>query len=160
MTSSVSRLAGALLAALAVAGTVAGCGGDAPRHPSFSSVPLVGGAQVVARANACDAGANAYCAIDLVVVNPRFKTAQDLVTNERRWLKRSGWILVSAQTGDEMAADSPGARLRVTFATALLDLKDIELGWIKRPRPISLALSRAIFDGEAAMSMNLVAGPA
>jgi hypothetical protein len=59
-----------------------------------------------------------------------------------------------------MAADSPGARLRVTFATALLDLKDIELGWIKRPRPISLALSRAIFDGEAAMSMNLVAGPA
>lgn len=144
---------------LLVTVAVAGCGGDAPRHPSLSSVPLVGGGEVAARANACDAGANAYCALDVVVVNPHFKSAQDLVVNERRWLKRNRWILVSAQTGDEMAADSPGDRLRVTFATAILDLKDIELGWIKRPRGIALALSHALFDREPAMSMSLVAGP-
>ena len=114
---------------------------------------------MVARAEACDAGANAYCALDVVLVNPRFKSAQELVTNERRWLRRNGWIRVSAQTGDELAADSPGNRIRVTYATAALDLKDIDLGWIKRPRAIALALSDAIYDGAPAISMNLVAGP-
>ncbi len=159
MTSSVRRLCTRLVVLLAVAVTVAGCGGDAPRHPNLSLVPLVPGGRVVVRANACDAGANAYCALDVVVVNPNFKSAQDLVTNERRWLKRSGWIRVSAQTGDELAADSPTDRLRVTYATAALDLKDIDLGWIKRPSAISLALSDALLDGAPAMSINVVAGP-
>jgi hypothetical protein len=158
-TSVVSRLSTGLPAVLAVAVAVAGCGGNAPRHPSLSSVPLVPGGRVVVSANACDAGANAYCALDVVLVNPRFKTAQDLVTNERRWLKRGGWIRVSAQTGDEQAANSPGNRLRVTYSTAALDLKDIDLGWIKRPRAISLALSAALIDGSPAMSVNIVAGP-
>lgn len=147
------------MALLAVAAIVGGCGDNAPRHPRLSSVPLVAGGHVVVRAEACDAGANAYCALDAVLVDRRFKSAHDLVMNERRWLKRSGWVLVSAQTGDEFAADSPGNRLRLTFATSALDLKDIDLGWIKRPRAISLALSDAIYDGSAAMSMMLVAGP-
>jgi hypothetical protein len=159
MTPSVVRVTAGLPALLAVAVTVAGCGGDAPRRPSLSSVPIVAGGQVVARAQACDAGANAYCALDVVLVNRRFKTAQDLVVGERRWLKRNGWIRVSAQTGDELAANSPGDRLRVTYATPALDLKDIDLGWIKRPRPIALALSDAILDGSPAMSLMLVAGP-
>jgi len=154
----VSRLCLGLLGLLAVV-AVAGCGGGAPRRPNLSSVPLVPGGRVVVRANACDAGANAYCALDVVFVNPRFKSAQDLVMNERRWLKRSGWIRVSAQTGDELAADSPTDHLRVTYATAALDLKDIDLGWIKRPRPIALALSDSIYDGAPAMSLNVVAGP-
>jgi hypothetical protein len=114
---------------------------------------------VVVHADACDAGANAYCAVDAVFVDSRFSSAEALVTNERRWLKRHGWIKVSAQTGDELAADSPGDRLRVTYSTAALDLKDIDLGWIKRPRPIALALSDAIYDRSAAMSIMLVAGP-
>jgi len=155
MRSTVGRLTAGLLALVAIAG----CGGGAPRRPNLSSVPLLAGEQVVARANACDAGANAYCALDVVLVDPRFRSAQALVTNERRWLKRHGWIRVSAQTGDEQAADSPGDRLRVTYSTAALDLKDIDLGWIKRPRPISLALSDAIYDGSAAMSVMVVAGP-
>jgi hypothetical protein len=159
MPSNVSRLSAGALGLLVVAAIVAGCGGDAPRRPNLSAVPLVPGGRVVVRANACDAGANAYCALDVVFVNPNFKSAQALVTNERRWLKRSGWIRVSAQTGDELAADSPTDRLRVTYATAALDLKDIDLGWIKRPRAISLALSDAIYDGAAAMSINVVAGP-
>jgi hypothetical protein len=154
----VSRLAVALLALPAVTVAVAGCGG-APRRPTLSSVPLVSGGRVVARADACDAGANAYCALDVVFVDPRYKSAQQLVTNEQRWLKRNRWIGVSAQTGDEQAADSPGGRLRVTYSTAALDLKDIDLGWIKRPRAIGLALSDAIYDRSAAMSIMLVAGP-
>ncbi|HWF75206.1 MAG TPA: hypothetical protein VG186_17805 [Solirubrobacteraceae bacterium] len=159
MTSRVSRLCAGPPALLAVAVLLAGCGGDAPRRPNLSSVPLVPGGRVVVRANACDVGANAYCALDVVFVNPHFKSAQDLVTNERRWLKRRGWIRVSAQTGDELAADSPTDRLRVTYSTAALDLKDIDLGWIKRPRPIALALSDAIYDGAPAISINVVAGP-
>jgi hypothetical protein len=159
MTSTVSRLSAGALALFAVAASVAGCGGDAPRHPLLSSVPLVAGGRIVARADACDAGANAYCALDVVLVDPQVKSAQALVTQERRWLKRHGWIRVSAQTGDEMAADSPRDRLRVTYSTAALDLKDIDLGWIKRPRPIALALSDAIYDGSAAISMMVAAGP-
>jgi hypothetical protein len=159
MTSSMSRLMRGPLGLVAVVLAVAGCGGSAPRHPSLGAVPLVPGGRVIVQANACDAGANAYCALDVVFVNPRFKSAQALVMNERRWLKRSGWIRVSAQTGDELAADSPSDRLRVTYATASLDLKDIDLGWIKRPRAISLALSDAIYDGSPAMSVNVVAGP-
>jgi hypothetical protein len=159
MTSSVSRLIAGPLVVLATAIAVAGCGGDAPRHPALGSVPIVGGGRVVARANSCDAGANAYCALDVVLVDPQFKSAQALVAGERRWLKRRGWIRISAQTGDELAADSPGDRLRVTYATAALDLKYIDLGWIKRPQAISLALSHAIYDGSSAMSMMVVAGP-
>jgi hypothetical protein len=159
MRSTVDRLTKGSLASVAVAAAVAGCGGDGPRHPSLSSVPLVAGAQVVARANACDAGANAYCALDIVLVNHNYPTSQSLVTQERRWLKRRGWLRVPAQTGDEQAADAPGAGMRVTYTTAALDLKDIDLGWIKRPRAIALALSHAIYDGSAAMSMMLVAGP-
>lgn len=160
MTPRVSRLTAALPALLAVAVAVAGCGGNGPRRPVLGSVPLVAGGQVVVRADACDAGANAYCALDVVFVDPRFRSAEALVTGERKWLKRHGWIKVSAQTGDELAADSPGDRLRVTYTTAALDLKDIDLGWIKRPRPIGLALSDAIYDRSAAMSMMVVAGPA
>ncbi|HWF35504.1 MAG TPA: hypothetical protein VG295_09020 [Solirubrobacteraceae bacterium] len=159
MTSSVSRVFAGLVALLAVAVSVAGCGGDAPRRPALSAVPIVPGGRVVVRSSACDAGANAYCALDLVLVNRRFASSQELVANERQWLKEHGWIRVSAQTGDEQAADSPRDRFRVTYATAALDLKDIDLGWIKRPRPISLALSDALYDGSPTMSMNVVAGP-
>jgi hypothetical protein len=159
MRSSVGRLTAGVTALLAVGAALAACGGNAPRHPRLSAVPLVAGGHVVMSTNACDAGANAYCALDLVLVNPHFKSAQDLIMNERRWLKQHHWVPVSAQTGDEQAANSPGDRVRVTFATAALDLKDIDLGWIKRPRPIALALSRAIYDGAPAMSVNVVAGP-
>src|ERR1700743_2391894 len=127
MTASVSRPKAALAALVAVALALAGCGGTVTPHPPLRSATLVSGGHVAARANACDAGANAYCALDVVFVDPRFASAQALVTNERQWLKRNGWIKVSAQTGDEVAADSPGDRLRVTYATASLDLKDIDL---------------------------------
>jgi len=159
MTPTVGRLTRGLLAPVAVAVAVAGCGGDGPRRPALSSVPLVPGARVVERTYACDLGADPYCALDVVLANHDYSSAQDLVAVERRWLKRKGWLRVPAQTGDELAADSPGDRVRVTYTTAALDLKDIDLGWIKRPHVITLALSRAIYDGSAAMSMMLEAGP-
>jgi len=155
MRSNVGR---GSLAALAVALALAGCG-DGPRRPALSSVPLVAGGQIVAQDDACDAGANAYCALDVVLVNRDYPTAQSLLAGERLWLKRHGWLRVPAQTGDEQAADSPGDRVRLTYTTAALDLKDIDLGWIKRPRVIALALSHAIYHGSAAISMMLVAGP-
>jgi hypothetical protein len=159
--AAVSRPAAAIAAvavAVAVVAMVAGCGGG-PRRPALSSVPLVAGATVVAHGYSCDVGANAYCALDVVLVNRDYASAARLVAQERRRLKRDGWLRVPAQTGDELAADSPGDRVRVTYTTAALDLKDIDLGWIKRPRAIALALSRAIYAGSAAMSMMLVAGP-
>lgn len=159
MSTTARPLTAGLLAPIAVAVAVSGCGGGGPRHPALSSVPLVAGARVVARADACDQGANAYCALDVVLVNGKYASAQNLVADERRWLKRNGWLRVPAQTGDEIAADSPGARLRVTYTTATLELKDVDLGWIKRPRVIALALSHAIYQGSAAMAMMVVAGP-
>ena len=158
MKSTMGRWSSGLLASALTAGALAGCGGDGPRRPALTSVPLVAG-QVVARADVCDRGANAYCALDVVFVGRNLSSAQNLVADERHWLKRHGWLRVPAQTGDEQAADSPGDRVRLTYTTAALDLKDIDLGWIKRPRVIALALSHAIYDGSSAMSMMLVAGP-
>ena len=159
MTIIARRLTRGLLAPIALVVAIAACGTGGPRRPTLSSVPLVAGAQVVARADACDEGANPYCALDVVLVNSRYASAQSLVADERRWLKRKGWLRVPAQTGDEIAADSPGDRFRVTYTTAALDLKDVDLGWIKRPKAIALALSHAIYHGSPAMSLMLVAGP-
>jgi hypothetical protein len=93
-----------------------------------------------------------------VVVNRRLPNSWALVAQERRSLAEDGWIADHANNGDEHAAASPGDKLRVTYATAYGDLKDIELGWITRARAISLALSRAIFDRAAAMSVMLEVG--
>ena len=159
MATITRRLTGALLAPIAVAVAVAGCAASGPRRPPLRSVPLVAGARVVARVSACDVGAYPYCALDLVLVSPGSSSAQELVARERRWLRRRGWIRVLAQNGDESAADSPDDRFRVTYTTAALDLKDVDRGWIKRPRSIALALSHVIYQGSPAMSMMVVAGP-
>jgi hypothetical protein len=38
------------------------------------------------------------------------------------------------------------------------DLRGVDLGWIRRPRTITLALSNTMFDRSAAMSMMLEVG--
>jgi hypothetical protein len=121
---------------------------------------MVAGASVVAEVKQCDRGANSFCALELVVVDTRYKTSRDLVRSEHRLLKRSGWSSANADTGEQRAADSPGHKLRVTYATAYGDLKGIDLGWIQRPRKITLALSHALFDRSAAMSIMLEIGNA
>ena len=145
------------LAALVVA--LAGCGQSAPRQrPQMGQLPLVPGASVALSVRQCDRGANAFCAVEAVVVAPRYKDSVALVHDERRHLLSMGWAGDNGDTGEEHAAESPGHKLRLTYATAFGDLKGIDLGWIKRPRPIALALSHAMFDGRPAMSMMLESG--
>ncbi len=126
--------------------------------PEVSRLPLVDGASVVTRAQECDHGANAYCAIQLVVADPRYPSSLELLKSERKHLREAGWSLANGYTGNENAADSPGHKLRVTYSTAEGDLQGIELGWIQRPRDITLALSGAMFARRATLSMLLEPG--
>jgi hypothetical protein len=140
---------------------LAGCGQHATTHsPSLSELPLVRGAGIVTEVHECDKGGNAFCAIQLVVLGRGFRTSADLVKAERDHLKRSGWTGVAPDDGQQRAAESPSQKLRITYATAAADLLGIDLGWIKRPHPITIRLARAMFDRAPAMSVLLEAGPA
>ena len=150
---------GALLAGLLALGTVlmlTGCGGGGGSTvPSVAQLPLVPGSSIVAQARQCDRGAAAYCTVEVVVVSRRYKTSDDLLADERSHLVSLGWSRESAEIGNEHAADSPGNKLRVTYATAINDLTGIQLNWITRSRTISLALSHALFQRVPALSMML-----
>jgi hypothetical protein len=149
------------LALLALVVGLAGCGTKATTpSPSLGELPLVGGASIVAQVRQCDKGANAFCAIELVVVAPRFASSVELVKSERNRLRKLGWTGVAPDDGQQRAAESPAQKLRITYATAAADLLGIDLEWIKRPHPITLALARAMFDRSPAMSVLLEAGPA
>ena len=148
---------GVALAASAAA--LAGCGQSAAsRTPDLARLPLVGGTSIVTQARQCDRGANSFCAVELVLVDPRFRNSADLLEAEHRLLRGAGWSGANGDTGEQHAAESPGQKLRVTYATADGDLKGIDLGWIQRPRPITLALSRALFDRKPALSLMLENG--
>jgi hypothetical protein len=150
---------GLALAPAVLAATLAGCGASTPtRPPNGAQLPLVPGASVAVEVRQCDRGANAFCAVEAVVTAPRYKDSVALVRKERQHLLDRGWAADLGDTGEEHAAESPGHKLRVTYATAFGELKGIDLGWIKRPRRISVALARAMFDGHAAMAMMLEAG--
>ena len=153
-----SRRLGTALASLALGIAVAGCGSGAHRVPSLAQLPLVNGATIVEHLRQCDPGTNAYCAIELVVVDRLYPSSTALVLQEKRMLKRSGWTRAGPDTSEEHAADSPGRALRVNYATALGDLTGIDLGWIQRPRTITLALTRTMFDRVPAMSVLLESG--
>jgi hypothetical protein len=147
------------LATLVLAAGLGGCGQSAPgRPPDIAQLPLVPGASVAVHMRQCDKGANAFCAVEAVVVAPRYKDSLSLVQDEKRHLLALGWAADSGDTGEQKAAESPGHKLRLTYATALGDLKGIDLEWIKRPRPIGVALARAMFDGRPAMSVLLEPG--
>jgi hypothetical protein len=155
------RLVVAALAALGISVALAGCGGGGkPHEPTAAQVPLVDGASVVAQVRQCDKGANAYCAIEMVVTDPRYRTSTDLVDQEHQKLRSHGWTGGEGDTADQKAADSPGHKLRVTYATASGDLRGVDLGSIQRSRKITLALSRALFDQAPAMSLMLEVGAA
>lgn len=146
-----------------VVALLAGCGGSGNSSSvplSLSRVPLVPGSQVVARTRQCDRGANAFCAVELVLVHRDYPSSGALVTAERAVLKGMGWLDASGDFGDEHAADSPGHKLHVTYATALIDLTGVDEEWIKRPRAITLTLSREVFARLPAMTLTLEAGPA
>jgi hypothetical protein len=146
------------LTVVALAAALAGCGDSGNRAADVSKLPLVPGAQIVARAQQCDPGSNAFCAVELVVADHRFKTSLDLLLAQRDQLKQHGWTGANPDTGEQAADDSPGHKLRVTYATAAGDLKGIDLGWIKRSRPVAVALSHAMFAGTPTISMMLELG--
>ncbi len=143
----------ALIAALA------GCGdGASNSNLSLRQLPLVPGAKVLRTVKACDRGANAFCALDVVIVDPMYRSSTELLKAEHVWVHAAGWRGVGGDTVDENAAESPTHKLRVTYATASGDLKDIDLAEIKRPRMIALALSHAMFSRAPAMSVLLEVG--
>jgi hypothetical protein len=151
------------LAALAASlSALAGCGHSATKSAGFGlgQLPLASGARVAEQIRQCDRGASAFCALELVVVDPRLSSSGALVERERRVLRAHGWYQAVGDTGLEHAADSPGHRLRVTYGTALADLTGVGVGWIKRPHRFALALSRQVFARRPAMSVMLETGPA
>ncbi len=150
---SVLGFSACLLVALTGCGSVKG----AP-PPALDQLPLVPGAKVVQQATQCDKGANAFCALEVVVVDPSFKTSEGLVNAEHDLVHKAGWAGLGADTGNERAAESPGHKLRVTYATANGDLTGIDLGWIHRSRQIAVALSRTLFNHASAMSVELDPG--
>jgi hypothetical protein len=146
---------------LALAAGLTACGqGTAARDPKIQSLPLLAGAKVVAQVRRCDRGARAFCAQELVVVDPRYKTSEGLLSGEHRRLRQLRWTGTNGDITDEHAAESPGHKLRVTYATAASDLTGIDLGLIQRSRSTALALSRTMYARLAAISVMLEAGPA
>ena len=151
-------LIAAALVACAVA--LAACGGGGASQPlSLRELPLVPGARVTAQTRLCDGGSHAYCAIQAVIVDPKAGSSGALVATEHDHLHSLGWTTSAGDDGDEVAADSPGHKVRVTYATAINDLIGLDEKWIKRPWPIWAALSQTMFNRTPAMSILLEVGP-
>jgi hypothetical protein len=146
------------LALLGLAGlALAGCGQS--HQLGNPHVPLVGGARVLQQIRRCDEGSNVFCALDMVVVNTRYRSAGEFLVHERRYLRQLGWTLQDGEIEQERSAVSPGHKLRVVYATAAGDLLALDQGWIKRPQPIGLTLSDTLFNRQPAISLMVEAGP-
>ncbi len=138
---------------------IAGCGASqAQRTLTAKDIPLVPGAQIAVQAHACDRGSRVYCSVDLVVVDHHYVSSDVLALDESHVLRKHGWSLADGETAFQTGANSPGHKLRLTFASATGDLRQIVLGQINRPWPITYALSNSMFDRTAAMSMRLEVG--
>jgi hypothetical protein len=153
-------LGGCVLAGCALALTACGGSSSTSSPLSISQLPLVQGATVASEQRQCDPGSNAFCSVEAVIVDRRFGSSGALLAAEQHQLRTRGWSATAGDNGKERAAESPGHKLRVTYATAEGDLLGSDEGWIKRPRPIVLSLSRVMFDRTPAMSVMLEAGSA
>jgi len=149
---------GIVVAVVLAAGALAGCGASGQRVPAVSGLPIPIGSRVAVRRTTCDRGQSAFCSVELVVVDPRYRSSHDLLRAERELLRRRHWAKADAPEGLELSADSPGDHLRVIYATAGDDIQGIDRGWITRVRPVTLALARAMFANSSALSMQLVLG--
>ena len=153
------RIAASICAAV-VALTLAACGTGRPVTPSIGGLPLAARSHVTLIRRVCNDGSDAYCALEFVVVGSGYRTSLNLLGAEQRILHRRGWVHADAPEGLERAADSPGDKLRVTYATANGELQGVDLGWIKRPHAVALALSRAMLAHQSALSVVLQVGTA
>ncbi|HWD64625.1 MAG TPA: hypothetical protein VG405_05585 [Solirubrobacteraceae bacterium] len=152
-----SRVRAVIGAAGAIA-LLAGCGSSGDRVPKLKQLPLVPGLHTVVSQRMCDRGRNAYCALELVMQGGAYSSSIGLQRAERLLLKRRGWKKVNAPVGQELAADSPESKLRVTYAAANMELEAVDLGWITRSRRITLTLSKEIFDHHPALAVLLQLG--
>lgn len=137
---------------------LAGCGhSQRLASPRF---PLVPGAHVVKRVKVCDKGANPFCALDMVVVDPRYRGGLALAQSEQAHLKALGWAVQKGENEDEQTALSPGTKLRLTYGSASDELMAIDLNRVKRrPQSFALALAKTLFERTPAMAIILEAGP-
>jgi hypothetical protein len=156
----IARRLGVVAPIALVVVAIGGCGANKPKTtPAASAIPLVPGAHIAVQSRACDGqGSHSFCAIDLVVVDHGYQSSDVLAKDESDVLRKSGWSLADGDTSLQSGANSPGHKLRLTYATAAGDLRAIVLGYIGRPWPIQYALSNTIFDRTAAISMMLETG--
>jgi len=147
-----------VLAAAALALGLGACGSTGSHLPNLGRVPLVHGAHPVARVTQCDRGANAYCAVVVVVYDRAYPSSYALLMSERAYLHGHGWTGANGPVGPEGAADSPGHKLHLTYATAGDELQSIDFNWVQRPRSITHALSVSMFDRTPALAMVLEYG--
>ncbi|MGI8715116.1 MAG: hypothetical protein ACR2NR_18420 [Solirubrobacteraceae bacterium] len=138
---------------------VAGCGQSGSHQISSPhGIPLVAGVRIVAQTRSCDRGANPYCSLQLVVVGARYPTATALLTGEEQRLRTVGWTSTVGDTPKERSADSPGHKLRLSYALAADDLESWDLGSLKRRPSIARALAATMFERVPALSLMLQAG--
>jgi hypothetical protein len=148
-----------LLAVIAVAAAVTGCGrsgGD--RRLSLDGVPLLGGERVVARAHSCDRGAHPYCSLQLVVIGPGYRSATELLAAQMGRLKALGWTSTAGDTPKERSSDSPGHRLRLSLGRAFDDLLSWDQTQIRRRPVIARVLAQTMFERVPALSLMLQTG--
>ena len=126
----------------------------------MAAVPLVPGTRIVLSVRRCDAGAHPFCARELVLAaaRARYEDSGVLKVAERRVLDHAGWRRSEGDTYDESAAESPGNRLRVTYATAEQDLLSIDERRIARMPAFTRQLADVLFAREPALSLLVQAG--
>ena len=143
---------------MALAAVLAGCGSSDTSAPTLAKLPLAAGAKISVQVKVCDTGSRAFCAWELLVVAPKLRDSDELLRAEHRMLRSAGWSGAQGDVRDEHAADSPGHKLRVTYATPTPELIGTEVYGVHRSNALQHALSRTFFAGTPALSMLLERG--
>lgn len=138
---------------------LAGCGSAGDRTPSLARVPMPPRSKVILDLHACNAGSDAYCALQLVIAGKGYRTSVSMISAEAAVLRRLHWRHENADTALEHAAYSPGDKLRLTYATPKSELASIELGWVTRAHAVQVTLAHTLFADRPALSMLVEIGP-
>ena len=102
-------------------------------HPDLSQLPLVPGARFQVQERVCDSGSNAYCAWELVVADRALPGLERAVRGRAsRSCSAATGAAPTATSPRQHAADSPGHRLRVTYANPVDELTGIAIFGVRR----------------------------